>query len=541
MGIFDSLNLNKNKKAQVSALDSFRNPKKKKPSLKDIIGSTSGPQSVAGQSPIARNIEGRTTALPSTPTSPPRPAPPSAPTTTTTPTGITTPPSATPTISSVVGERAGAGKSERDILIERLTSAISGVEAFDPSERRAQLEEERGIAGQRKTIGSFEEEIAQTFDFLDTLEADIKERTGDFLVSESQRRRLLASESDPLIQGLGKLTRGLGVAESRLTREEGAISDILGEEKEEAQSPLELLFKELGIRGDITDLTEDEESRSRESAIAGLIDQGIVDPLELHDLLNFDEDGNKIGDVSISEIQSVRESLEPKKRDISETVKDGRRVLIDTQTGETIADLGADLEGQLTQEKIAEIQQDIKSSQLEAGGSGQIQSIINSFASAGERDSARGAIATFNTSQRLIDALDKAETGLFSGVLRAGIPLPFTEGSLLGTQKLPIDIARKSDAFNEFQASATVFTANFIKAISGAQVSDKERKFLMKALPSEFKQEVANRAGIKVILNFLREDLRTLGINVTDFPDDISDPFAGGSLDEDFDDFLDED
>ena len=43
----------------------------------------------------------------------------------------------------------------------------------------------------------------------------------------------------------------------------------------------------------------------RQSAILGIINQGISDPKQIFDLINFDEQGNQVGDISIDEIKKV--------------------------------------------------------------------------------------------------------------------------------------------------------------------------------------------------------------------------------------------
>ena len=54
-------------------------------------------------------------------------------------------------------------------------------------------------------------------------------------------------------------------------------------------------------------------ARSREMAIVDLHKQGITDPVEMYDYLNFDESGNAIGDISIDEIQAVTTKLDKTK------------------------------------------------------------------------------------------------------------------------------------------------------------------------------------------------------------------------------------
>ena len=125
----------------------------------------------------------------------------------------------------------------------------------------------------------------------------------------------------------------------------------------------------------------------------------------------------------------------------------------------------------------------------------------------GQQDAAFSAIGVFKNSGELLKLLDEGvKTGPLAGVRQRG-------GQILrGTNK----------KFNEFKAASTQLTANFIKAISGVQVSDKERRFLFGSLPTEFKQEQVNKDNVGVLLEFLKNRYETqLGISFDQFPNAI--------------------
>ncbi len=206
----------------------------------------------------------------------------------------------TPTIRGAVADRVGP--SPRDALIERLTSAIGGIEAFDPAARFEELRAEKGLTAQGEVIGTVEQEIAKTNQLLGNLESNLKERTGDFVVPQSKFERILATERAPLIDQLSDLTTSLGVLESKFGRDEAEVITQIGLEEAKALRPLQTLATSIGLTADIATLFADDESRSREIAIVGLLSQGIDDPLQLFEFLNFDDDGNQVGDVSIGEI-----------------------------------------------------------------------------------------------------------------------------------------------------------------------------------------------------------------------------------------------
>lgn len=126
---------------------------------------------------------------------------------------------------------------------------------------------------------------------------------------------------------------------------------------------------------------------------------------------------------------------------------------------------------------------------------------------AGQQEGMFGAIAAFKNARDLISLLDKGvKTGPISGRIRR-------IGQTLGLT---------GEDFNKFNAATTAFTANYIKALSGVQVSDKEREFLMKALPAPTNQENVNRDNLAVLTDFLKNKLELqLGINVDNFPNEI--------------------
>lgn len=141
----------------------------------------------------------------------------------------------------------------------------------------------------------------------------------------------------------------------------------------------------------------------------------------------------------------------------------------------------------------------------------QASEVAGSLPDATSRNSALGGLATFQNAQDILDLLDAGvTTGPLAGRSRGGL-------SAFGIPILPGKRAfgKTSEQEDEFAAASTVFTANFIKAISGAQVSDKEREFLEAALPSENNQESVNRANLKMLTQFLKNDLENrLGLDL---------------------------
>lgn len=135
-----------------------------------------------------------------------------------------------------------------------------------------------------------------------------------------------------------------------------------------------------------------------------------------------------------------------------------------------------------------------------------IRSRVNELP-AGQQDPAFAAIAVFKNAKEVTDILDKGlKTGPISGA----------------SKKLGQIVSGKDTDFNRFNSGTTQLTSNFIKAISGVQVSDRERKFLMASLPSPYKQEQVNRDNIATLLTFLKNKYETqLGVDFTKMPEAV--------------------
>ena len=134
-----------------------------------------------------------------------------------------------------------------------------------------------------------------------------------------------------------------------------------------------------------------------------------------------------------------------------------------------------------------------------------VRALGNSLATGSERTAVFGAVASFKNAKEIMDMLDETSTGPLSGL--------FTKvGQFTG-------IATNNETRQRLQAGMTAYTANFIKAISGAQVSDRERKFLMGALPSIWKDEEANREGLRQLNSFLSNQIETqIGVKTEELP-----------------------
>ena len=106
-------------------------------------------------------------------------------------------------------------KSEQEGVLGAYQGAISGQEPLTTAQTR--ISGELGIPGLTTQLGTARGEVANVKSLLTQLEGDINARTSGQLLTESQRRRLLASEETPLRTQLSGLLAGQEVAGGQLS------------------------------------------------------------------------------------------------------------------------------------------------------------------------------------------------------------------------------------------------------------------------------------------------------------------------------------
>lgn len=212
-----------------------------------------------------------------------------------------------------------ADKAEIDALKSRIASGIidpetqalvAGIENTFGRRIEAQIElNKRVIAG--TNVRGFRSGRTR---FASEVQTGI---LGDVERKALQAINALESERDQLIaqakaaQGaddFAKLDRLMGDFRSTNERRLTALINF----NQEANKQLDTILEQR--RAEEQAFQEESDIFAREANILNLVGQGITDPIQLFDSINFDEQGNKIGDVSLEEItdlldQSVQESV----------------------------------------------------------------------------------------------------------------------------------------------------------------------------------------------------------------------------------------
>lgn len=115
-----------------------------------------------------------------------------------------------------------------------------------------------------------------------------------------------------------KEAQGIQALSALDAEEQSIIRDI---KSAQTQNDYQLIEKKMGILENVRkekataraelDKTfqETEMQASRDNAISGLVAQGITDPVQMLDYLNFDESGKQVGDFTIKEVTTALKSL----------------------------------------------------------------------------------------------------------------------------------------------------------------------------------------------------------------------------------------
>jgi len=316
-----------------------------------------------------------------------------------------------------------------------------------------------------------------------------------------------------------------GITQGQLQREAGArrapiaqaLSDlltsrsILGEQQQQQQQALQNQFS--GIQN-IAGLQQALQSLQPQQGLPESVQSGILGAL------------TKQAFRTPEEIQTGKLNLELLQQQVKDAQDPINKQIQQAQLANIISQINERNKG-----SIGTILPDVITPEAEAPI---LSGIISGQKDATARESSFGAIASFKNAQNIIGLLDQGvQTGPLVGRAKEGL-------SVFGIPLAPglRTFGATSQLADQFSAATTAFTANYIKALSGVQVTDKEREFLMNALPSETKQESVNRAGIKELLNFLRNKYELqLGVKFDKFPNEIPDPF-NTSLENDFNKYL---
>ncbi len=167
--------------------------------------------------------------------------------------------------------KEAAQKAEEEKLLGEFETK-SGAQEKLPGAYERLLGEEK-IPEAQKQLGIMRGEVAKVKDLLDKLEGDIASRTGGFLVTESQRRRQIAAEEEPLRTQLGRLATGQATTAEQVSSGLANVGTKIGLVSTQQQKELEPLKIRLAAFSDraakeMTGFTD-----SRKNELTALMDK----------------------------------------------------------------------------------------------------------------------------------------------------------------------------------------------------------------------------------------------------------------------------
>ncbi len=153
--------------------------------------------------------------------------------------------------------------------------------------------------------------LKEKLDALDTIETHMQTEI-QAAAEEATRQYNLMRQHQDAVQKMMTAARakyGQAFADAKTPEEKDkVIKQILAEQGVTESSDLYYqLYTELGSAA--TTLNKGKIQASRDSAISGLMKQGITDPKQMLDYLNFDDSGKQIGDFTASEIADTLKSF----------------------------------------------------------------------------------------------------------------------------------------------------------------------------------------------------------------------------------------
>lgn len=162
-------------------------------------------------------------------------------------------------------------KAEQQGLFGQYTTTLNKQEKLPVLYQR--LNSELGIPELNKQASVFKDQIYNTKDLLDRLDEDITTRTAGTFTNDAQRRRIVASEAQPLETTLSRLGNGLAPISDMITSAQNQLSTLLPLNVQQQSKELQPIEMQINAAGDrfareITGFTS-----SKQSELSALMDK----------------------------------------------------------------------------------------------------------------------------------------------------------------------------------------------------------------------------------------------------------------------------
>lgn len=128
-----------------------------------------------------------------------------------------------------------------------------------------------------------------------------------FAISEARRAPTFAIRGEQ-----AEIQQQSAIQRNALTNQLQALTDLRAQRGAGIETALgftqntfDNLLKVGSLIAESLETNEDQFVASRQGAVANVVAQGITDPLQIFQLINFDEQGNQVGDITLDEIKKV--------------------------------------------------------------------------------------------------------------------------------------------------------------------------------------------------------------------------------------------
>ncbi len=138
-------------------------------------------------------------------------------------------------------ERDAQEKAKVDAARTALINYYAGLEPI--SDRYSRLSTEQGLPQQQELVNQLAGRALETEDLIEGIEPSVKQRSGDFLITEADRVAITAKEQQPLLKELNKILRQKEREEIGLTGKMNLVKELIAysiEDDKQRARPYEL-------------------------------------------------------------------------------------------------------------------------------------------------------------------------------------------------------------------------------------------------------------------------------------------------------------
>jgi hypothetical protein len=203
-----------------------------------------------------------------------------------------------------------------------------------------QIAEQQGIPQMRQTQKTLQGQVFDLEDTLRRVEPDVTATTGQSIVTEAQRRGMVTERQKPLVENLGWLGQSLGRVSGAITEANQQALNLTQLNEQGAQKMIDAFKTKL-------ELATQQGTRALQAFIHDT-DQVVsitLAKIARKEKVSDDEANRAFEMLKLQKTAELNMQAENAKTNTEVVEAGGRKLLIDKNTGKTIADLGSSKSG----------------------------------------------------------------------------------------------------------------------------------------------------------------------------------------------------